>query len=136
METLQALACRCYLLNSKIGWRIPHDIPGSIRSWVSAWMETIDFEEDKEVEDFIVECLTNGSSVRYRAPYSFRRRVEILSDTIGIDRGPHKRENLSDVVVNIKPGFTWKKRKVTSTMRATWDEFRSISSDTESEMEF
>ena len=136
MDTLQYLACRSYLSGCKKGWRIPHDIPGTTRLWVYAWIELIDFEKDEEVMDFIVECLTNGFSTRSRVPYSFRKRVEILSDTIGINRGPHERKNLSDVVIKLDPGFIWKKRKVTSRMKSTWDEFRIISSDTDSEMEF
>jgi hypothetical protein len=121
--TLQTLACRSYLGSRRVGTRIPCDIPGTIDSFVKTWMELIGFQEDEDVCGFIVDCLTSGTATRHGASYPFRRRVEILSDTIGIDRGPHKRNNLSDVVIKVDPGFQWKKRKVTRAMRESWDEF-------------
>lgn len=131
MDTLQTLACRSYLQNCRVGARVPFDIPGSLDSWLSAWMDSIGFEEDKEVFDFVIECIHHGSATRRRASYPFRKRVEVICDTIGINRGPHKRSSLSDVVIMMDPGFTWKKKRVTRTMMSSWDEFGGSVTDDE-----
>ena len=126
MDSLQTLSCRCYMENSKVGTRVPYDIPGSTRSWVEAWMESLGINDDEDVLEFVVGCLTHGSATRLRAFYPFRKRLEILCDTIGIDRGPHKRSNLSDVVIMVDQGFTWRKKKVTRSMIEAWEYFRTI----------
>lgn len=106
-----------------MGSRVPHEIPGTAESFVASWMELIEFEEDHDVSDFIIECLHHGIAMKSRASYSFRKRVEILSDTMGIDRGPHIRSNLSDVVIKASPGFVWRKRKVTESTIYSWYDF-------------
>ena len=114
MDTLQTLACTAYLKYAPIGTRIPFDVPGTTESWLEAWMVCTNLKgEDEELFGIISECLITGSSTRTRMPYSFRRRVEALSDSIGINRGPHERENLSDVILKLDPGFQWKRKKVT-----------------------
>ena len=117
MDTLQTLACKCFLDNTQVGTRIPYDIPGSTESWLESWMTCTGLiDEDEELFGMIAECLIMGSSKRTRMTYSFRTRVEALCDSIGINRGPHDRENLSDVVIKLDPGFSWKKKRVTKTI--------------------
>lgn len=138
MDSLQTLSCRCYMENSKIGTRVPHDIPGSTRSWVEAWMHTLGINDDQEVLEFVSDCLTHGTATRLRAFYPFRKRVEILCDSMGINRGPHKRSNLSDVVIMLDQGFTWRKKKVTRSKIEEWGYFHSVypeDSDSSEDME-
>lgn len=135
MDSLQYLAIRCYMENCKIGTRVPHDIPGSTRSWVTAWMESLGINDDEDVLEFVVGCLIHGKATRLRAFYPFRKRLEILCDTIGINRGPHKRSNLSDVVIMLDKGFSWKKKKVTRTIIEEWEMYRTIEPEEIEEME-
>lgn len=135
MESLQTLSCRCYLENSKIGTRVPYDIPGSTRSWLSSWMEILGINDDEEVVDFVIDCLTHGTATRLRAHYPFRKRIEILCDTIGINRGPHKRSNLSDVVIMVDQGFTWRKKKVIRSKIDEWEYFKAIEPEELEEMD-
>ena len=123
MYTLQELSCRCYFENSNVGSVIPMEIPGTVGYWLSEWMRYIGFDKEDSAESvmcFLLECLTNGCATKRRVSYSFRRRVELICDTIGINRGPHRRDNLSDVVITLDPGFVWKKKRVMSTMIKTW----------------
>ncbi len=135
MESLQTLSCRCYMENCKVGTRVPHDIPGSTRSWIEAWVETLGIDYDEEVTEFVLDCLTHGTATRLRAHYPFRKRVDILCDTIGINRGPHKRSNLSDVVIMVGQGFTWRKKKVTRSKIEEWGYYRTIEPEELEEIE-
>ena len=126
MKTLQTMACRSYLENCKIGTKIPYEIPGSAESWIIAWMDLMGLEDrDNKVCDLIVECLNKGSATRTRIPYSLRKRTEIMSDTIGINRGPHVRSNLSDIIIILDPDFSWRKKKFTSSILDKWNRISS-----------
>lgn len=123
--TLQDMACQTYTDHCPVGTRIPYDIPGTHLSWVKSWVHTTGFHvDDDDIAVFISECMYNGSSSRKRVSYGFRRRVEMICDTIGINRGPHGRKNLSDMVLKIEEGFTWRKSRVTSYIVDSWKEIR------------
>ena len=98
-------------------------------------MESLGINDDQEVLDFVVDCLIHGSTTRLRAFYPFRKRLEILCDTIGIDRGPHKRSNLSDVVIMVDQGFTWRKKKVPRSKIEEWEYYRTIELEELEEMD-
>lgn len=98
-------------------------------------MDTLGLDADTEVVDFVIDCLTHGTATRLRAYYPFRKRVEILCDTIGINRGPHKRSNLSDVVIMVDQGFAWRKKKVTRSLIESWGYYRTIEPEEVEEVE-
>lgn len=89
-------------------------------------MSHLGLDSDTEVVGFVIDCLIHGSATRLRAFYPFRRRVDILCDSMGINRGPHKRSNLSDVVIMLDQGFTWRKKKVTRAKIEEWGYFHTI----------
>lgn len=89
-------------------------------------METSGLDGDEDVKRLVVDCLTHGTATRLRAYYPFRRRVDTLCDSMGINREPHTRSNLSDVVIMADKEFVWRKKKVTRSMLESWEYFRTI----------
>jgi len=117
MEKLQTLCCLQYLKDSAKGSLILHaDIPGSTRHWLRAWCLLLKKVcQHGDVLDMVIECIETGSSARIQADNMFRRKVHVLSESLGLHhqspksgRKRKKRINYADMTITRPSGWSWR----------------------------
>lgn len=131
MDSLQTLACRAFLEHSSTGTEVPHDIPGTVESWVRSWAACAGLQPDDSVVDMVRECVEQGWSCRLRVTRAFTEEVCVFCDTLGVRRitSALDQPGFGDITISTQIG--WKLRvKDFETVR------RKVRDDKRKQLEF
>jgi hypothetical protein len=106
MHTLQTLCCKSYLKCSPIGSTVPYDyIPGTMMSWIKAWIQLMGYHLDRRFLEAIQETITNRSYSKENFDYYFKEDLNHIASSFGMYYNVNE---TTDITSGIRSGWTWK----------------------------
>lgn len=105
---------------------MPHDIPGSLDSWVRSWAKCVGIEPEDGVVGMVRECAEHGWSCRRRATHAFAEEVRTLCETMDLRHVTSicDESGLRDMTISTRVGWTLRVKDFTAIRRRVYEEKR------------